>query len=167
MSCFECTIHFTFLNFLAFLFRNNPRPLFQLLSVCQENVGSACERTKMGSGSSKDGVKSSEITKSSPDSKITTKAKSSLVLGKNSTHKTGNGNNSIHVSSPGQLTESCSGSTVRRTSLARKRFVTSSPIGRINQQYTNSSGRDFGDENNFRRSPPGYRQTTQVETIQI
>lgn len=116
----------------------------------------------MGSGSSKDGVKSSEITKSSPDSKITAKAKSSLVLGKNSTHKTGNGNNS-----PGQLTEACSGSTVRRTSLARNRLVTSSPIGRISQQYTNSSGRDFGDKNKFRRSPPGYRQTTQVETIQI
>lgn len=133
----------------------------------QENVGSARERKKMGSGSSKDGVKSSEITKSSPDSKITAKAKSSLVFGKNSTHKTGNGNNSIHVSSPGQLTESCSGSTVRRTSLARNRLVTSSPIGRISQQYTNSSGRDFGDKNKFRRSPPGYRQTTQCSSKEI
>ncbi|XP_024026634.1 protein WVD2-like 7 isoform X1 [Morus notabilis] len=127
-----------------------------------EGFGSARERTKIGSRSTKDGDKLSEKTKPFPHNKITAKAESSIVLGKNSTHKAENDNKSIHVSSQRQLAEACSGSTVRHTSLARNRLVTPSPIGRIDQKNTNSCGRDLGDK--FRRSLPGTTQSTQCSS---
>ena len=118
----------------------------------------------MGSRRKKDGVKTSEKAKPSLHDKITVKADSrSVVLGKNSTLKAANGNNSNYVLSHRKTTESCSGSTFRLTSLARNRLVSSSLSGKTCQIKRQSNHTDSTDK--FRRSVPNSLQSSQVTIL--
>ncbi|KAL5559858.1 hypothetical protein UlMin_036069 [Ulmus minor] len=125
----------------------------------QRNVAAAQSKTGLGYGNSKDEIKSSKKTKTSPQKKNIGKADNSAVLSKSNTHKAADCNNSVQVLSRRRPTEVSSSSTILRTSMVRNRLESSSSSGISDQTRGNLGRRDLADK--LSRSLPGYGQSVQ------